>query len=88
MRNPIGRIFEWLLRLLLPAPGHHRAAETSPLTHCVSTPATDSPRVLDPYVWPAIHGEDVRLVRPYVVAHERGMRPSPANATPWTAVAR
>ncbi|MFF1421075.1 hypothetical protein [Streptomyces sp. NPDC058280] len=36
------------------------------------------PRVPDPYVWRAIRGEDIRLVRPYVLAHERRMWPGPA----------
>lgn len=88
MRNLIGRIFESLLRLLLPAPGNHRAAETNSFAHCVTPPTPDGPRVPDPYVWPAIRGEDVRLIRPYVIAHERGTRPGPATDTHWTAVAR
>ncbi|MGW2022711.1 hypothetical protein [Streptomyces decoyicus] len=29
------------------------------------------PRVPDPYVWGPIRGEDVQLVRPYLVAHEQ-----------------
>ncbi|MEW1719358.1 hypothetical protein [Streptomyces sp. NPDC093109] len=54
----------------------------------MTPPTPDGPRVPDPYVWPAIRGEDVRLIRPYVIAHERGTRPGPATDTHWTAVAR
>ncbi|MFF7230131.1 MULTISPECIES: hypothetical protein [unclassified Streptomyces] len=32
------------------------------------------PRVPDPYVWGPIRGEDVQLVRPYLVAHEQQMQ--------------
>lgn len=74
MRNHIGRIFEWLLNLLLPAPGHHRAAGNNPARGCMDTPTMSLPRIPDPYVWPSIRGEDVRLVRPYIVAHERRTR--------------
>ncbi|MFE2092881.1 hypothetical protein ACWD4L_34450 [Streptomyces sp. NPDC002596] len=63
MRNHIGRIFVFLLNLLLPAPGHHRAAGYNPAQGCMDTPA--------------IRGEDVRLVRPYIVAHERRTRSGP-----------
>ncbi|MGW7577347.1 hypothetical protein [Streptomyces sp. NPDC054765] len=31
------------------------------------------PRGADLYVWGPIRGEDVRLVRPYVIAHEQQM---------------
>lgn len=62
MRNHIGRVFERLISLLLPPPGHHRAAD-------VATMAL--PRERDPYVWPTMCGKDDRLVRPYVLAQER-----------------
>ncbi|WP_406210996.1 hypothetical protein [Streptomyces decoyicus] len=32
------------------------------------------PRVPDPYLWGPIRGEDVQLVRPYLVAHEQQMQ--------------
>ncbi|MFE4370457.1 hypothetical protein ACFRMN_19865 [Streptomyces sp. NPDC056835] len=44
----------------------------------MDTPTMSLPRVPDPYIWRAIRGEDVRLVRPYVIAHERRTRPGPA----------
>lgn len=77
MRNHIGRIFELLLNLLLPAPGHHRAAGNNPAGGCSDTPTMSLLRIPDPYVWPTIRGEDVRLVRPYIVAHERRTRSRP-----------
>ncbi len=49
-----------LLRLLLPAAGRHRATGARP-----SAPSTGAPRV------PALSGEAIGLVRPYVIAHER-----------------
>lgn len=77
MRNHIGRIFGFLLNFLLPAPGHHRAAEKWSVSGCVDTSTMTLPRVPDPYAWSPIRGEDVRLVRPYIVAHERRTRPGP-----------
>ncbi|PBC86344.1 hypothetical protein SAMN05428945_6117 [Streptomyces sp. 2224.1] len=73
MRNHIGRFFELLLKVLLPAPGHHRAVRTRPVVGCVDTPTISFsvPRVLDPYLWDPIRAEDVQLVRPYLVAHEQ-----------------
>ncbi|MGW7485834.1 hypothetical protein [Streptomyces sp. NPDC054786] len=76
MRNHIGRVFELLLKALLPAPGHHRVVGTSPVVGCADTPtmSLSLPRVPDPYVWRPIRGEDVQLVRPYLVAYERQMQ--------------
>ncbi|MCZ1006100.1 hypothetical protein [Streptomyces lydicus] len=73
MRNHIARLFEWLLTVLLPAPGHHRAVGTSQVVGCVDTPTIRFrvPRVPDPYLWGPIRGEDVQLVRPYLVTHEQ-----------------
>ncbi|QHY96048.1 hypothetical protein SSPS47_13070 [Streptomyces sp. S4.7] len=62
MRNHIGRVFERLISLLSPPPGHHRAADVR---------AMAVPRARDPYVWPTMCGEDDRLVRPYVAQDRR-----------------
>lgn len=53
MRNHFGRVFERLINLLLPPPGHRRAAVTPPTT---------LPRVRDPYVWPMTRGDEVGLM--------------------------
>ncbi|MFE9144224.1 hypothetical protein [Streptomyces tubercidicus] len=53
------------------------------------------PRIADPYVWGPICGEDVQLVRSYLVAHEQQMqRQADAGRcagslcdSPWMAVA-
>lgn len=62
MRNDIGRILGRLISLLRRARVRHRA---------VGAPMLALPRVRDPYVWPMMPGEDARLVRPYLLAHER-----------------
>lgn len=67
MPHCIARIFEPLLRLLLPAPGRHRGAETDPATPLTDAPTARLPRVSAP----VLRGEDIGLVRPYLVAHER-----------------
>ncbi len=64
MPHAIVWIFESLLRLPLPARGRHRSPEPSQAVRSVN-PSTRLPRV------PAPRGEDIGLVRPYVVAHER-----------------
>ncbi|MFI0225521.1 hypothetical protein [Streptomyces lydicus] len=97
MRNHIGRVFELLLKVLLPARGHHRAAGTSPVVGGVDTPtmSLSLPRVHDPYVWGPIRGEDVQLVRPYLVAREQQMQRRAESGccavsvcdSPWMAVA-
>ena len=52
-----------LLRLLFPAAGRHRAPDSHP-----SVPPVQA--VPEPPA-PALSGEDIGLVRPYLVAHER-----------------
>ncbi|MET7604108.1 hypothetical protein ABZU45_24900 [Streptomyces avermitilis] len=64
MPHCIARIFEPLLRLLLPAPGRHRSAEGTPAAPTVDVPTALLPRV-------PVGGEDIGLVRPYLVAGER-----------------
>lgn len=65
MLNCIARIFEPLLRLLWPAPGRHRSPRAHPAAPPVGVPTALLPRV------PALRGEDIGLVCPYLVAHER-----------------
>lgn len=65
MPNAIAWFFESLLHLLLPARGHHRSPEPSPVARPVDAPTIRLPRV------PVLRGEDIELVRPYLVAHER-----------------
>jgi hypothetical protein len=55
------RMLRSLLRLLLPSAGRHRAANA----HRAPMTAPRHPRV------PALDGEAIGLVRPYVLAHER-----------------
>lgn len=67
MPHFIPRILEPLLTLFLPAAGRHRAAGSPS-----GEPYADAPTVRLPRV-PAepLRGEDVALVRPYLVAHEQ-----------------
>jgi hypothetical protein len=67
MTHTIARIFESLLRLLLPARGCHRAAGIRPAASREDAPTGCLPRVPAP----VLRGEDIALVRPYVIAHER-----------------
>ncbi|MFC9234325.1 hypothetical protein ACFTZI_36055 [Streptomyces decoyicus] len=70
MPNGIARIFELLLRLLLPAPGRHRSAGAYP--YGAMPPRTDRPPVRSRLVRvPMLRGEDTIMVRPYLVAYER-----------------
>ncbi|SEC22570.1 hypothetical protein SAMN05428945_2354 [Streptomyces sp. 2224.1] len=65
MPHCIARIFEPLLRLLLPPPGRHRAVGAH----------FDGPRAVAAAGRlarePVVRGEDTVMVRPYLVAHER-----------------
>ncbi|MFJ9715060.1 hypothetical protein ACIRPQ_03805 [Streptomyces sp. NPDC101213] len=70
--NRIALLVEPLLRLLLPASGRHRhrnrhrAGEGAPLAPVPAAPSRHpSPHEA------LLHGEDSRLVRPYLLAHER-----------------
>lgn len=66
MAHGIAGLFEPLLRFLFRATGRHRAARSGPETR----PQEDTPTV--PHArTPALRGEDIGLVRPYLVAHER-----------------
>jgi hypothetical protein len=65
MPHAIAWTFETLLCLLLPARGRHRSSDPSQAARTMDAPTTRLPRV------PALRGEDIGLVRPYLVAHER-----------------
>ncbi|MFE0175185.1 hypothetical protein ACFWZ2_22975 [Streptomyces sp. NPDC059002] len=68
MPHCIARIFEPLLRLLLPSSGRHRDPDDVPADVYPVAPQTS--RLLHAPC-PVLRGEDVRLVRPYLVAFER-----------------
>ncbi|MBT2419659.1 hypothetical protein J7F01_30545 [Streptomyces sp. ISL-22] len=68
MPHCIVRIFEPLLRLLWPAPGRHRSPDQPSTGLCVEAPTACPSRPLAP---PVLRGEEIGLVRPYLVAHER-----------------
>ncbi|MEU7634543.1 hypothetical protein [Streptomyces sp. NPDC039016] len=66
--NRIASLFLPLLRLLFPAPGRHRA----PGSPAVTAPREVAPQAVAPLRAPArppvlLRGEDVPLVRPYVL---------------------
>lgn len=76
MRKTTARFVEWLLELLLPAPGRHRAVGIRPDVRRPDTPTARLARVPLAHVW-LPDGPDVSetgLVRPYVLAHERQRR--------------
>lgn len=66
MAHCIARFIESLLRFLLPSPGRHWAPDPA----APAVPAADTPTA-PPRCVPMLRGEDNRLVRPYLVAHER-----------------
>ncbi|MFJ9349413.1 hypothetical protein [Streptomyces sp. NPDC101237] len=68
MPHCIARIFEPLMRLLWPAPGRHRRTD-----HPSAGLAVEASRACPARVPAArvVHGEEVGLVRSYLVAHER-----------------
>lgn len=65
MPDCIARIFEPLLRFLLPAAGRHRSPGPTWSAPDFDEPTRPLPRV------PVLRGEDIGLVRPYLVAFER-----------------
>ncbi|MGI5349165.1 hypothetical protein ACQEU8_13355 [Streptomyces sp. CA-250714] len=71
MANPIPQFVRWLLQLLLPGAGRHRTVETASPAMRGDTPTLMLPRVHRVFDRSSLRGEDVGLVRPYVVAHER-----------------
>ncbi|MFE9876059.1 hypothetical protein [Streptomyces sp. NPDC005784] len=68
MPHCIAHIFEPLLRLLWPARGRHRRPDHSSAGLAVEASTVCPARVLAARV---VRGEEVGLVRPYLVAHER-----------------
>lgn len=71
MRNCIGRVFKPLVRVLRPGRGRHRTVGTRQPVDCADAPTLQLPRVRQMSRKPVLRGEDVQLVRPYLVAHER-----------------
>lgn len=69
MRQHSAWIFELLLRVLLPAQGRHRSAGALPAVGREDAPTLALPRV--PVRQPGLlRGEDVPLIRPYVLTPE------------------
>ncbi|WP_369224774.1 hypothetical protein AB5J52_28645 [Streptomyces sp. R39] len=68
MPHCIVRIFEPLLRLLLPAPGRHRSPDQPSAGPCMEAPTARPSRAS---ASPVLRGEEIGLVRPYLAAHER-----------------
>ncbi|MGP8299517.1 hypothetical protein ACTPOK_16660 [Streptomyces inhibens] len=69
MAERIARIFEALMRLLLPGPGRHRGADERPAVRHQEVPTFTLPRV--PAHGPVlVRGEDAALIRPYVLTLE------------------
>ncbi|WP_328547235.1 hypothetical protein [Streptomyces platensis] len=83
MPHCIARIFESLMRLLVP-PGRHRAGGAHSDVPRAAATAGRLTRV------PVLRGEDTVMVRPYLVVHERRQQARKPSARPrafWTAVA-
>ncbi|MFJ9853399.1 hypothetical protein [Streptomyces sp. NPDC101150] len=68
MPHSIRTIFEWVLRLLLPARGCHRAAAVPPVSTAMETSPLLSPDAKPRAV--LLRGEDSYLIRPYVLTSE------------------
>jgi hypothetical protein len=63
----IAQIFEPLLRILRPSEGRHRRADRRPAAVNAGAPTESLPHV----PIPPLRGEEIGVVRPYLVAHER-----------------
>jgi hypothetical protein len=61
--HAISQTLKWLLQLLLPAPGRHRAAVAQ---RPATAPHADKPALRPSPLW-----REIGLVRPHLVAHER-----------------
>ncbi|MGW2567033.1 hypothetical protein [Streptomyces sp. NPDC001537] len=72
MLHHIARLVEPLLRLLWPASGRHRH-RVGGVTPVPAAPAAPSSRRPSPHETP-LRGEDSRLIRPYLLAHEERER--------------
>ncbi|MFI8308692.1 hypothetical protein ACIF80_35875 [Streptomyces sp. NPDC085927] len=92
MLHRIALLVEPLLRLLWPASGRHRHRNRHRAGEAAPTPAPAAP--VTPGRRPSphealLHGEDSRLVRPYLLAHERRVQARQQRArrrTLWLAV--
>ncbi|MGW7041566.1 hypothetical protein ACWGDT_02375 [Streptomyces avermitilis] len=72
MSHRIARLFEPLLRLLLPGTGRRRRAATATApAHRRPTPSYAQGQTARSAGSRPLRGEDNAMVRPYVVAHER-----------------
>ncbi|MFI7244381.1 hypothetical protein [Streptomyces qinglanensis] len=71
MANSIPQFVRWLLQRLLPGAGRHRIVEAASPAIPGDTLTLMLPRVHRVFDRSSLRGEDVRLVRPYVVAHEK-----------------
>ncbi|MFI1736743.1 hypothetical protein [Streptomyces sioyaensis] len=69
MAKNIAKIFESLLRLLLPARGRHRPSGSLPAVRCAEAPTLRPARVLGEREG-LLRGEDAALIRPYVLTPE------------------
>ncbi|MFC5781308.1 hypothetical protein OG758_30205 [Streptomyces sp. NBC_01474] len=86
MLNPIARLIKALLRLAWPASGRHRQHAGAPPNPAPAAPTP--PRRPSPHAAP-LRGEDSRLVRPYLLAHEQreqAKRQRGRRRTLWLAV--
>ncbi|MEU9121945.1 hypothetical protein AB0C96_19140 [Streptomyces sp. NPDC048506] len=70
MRKHSAWIFELLLRVLLPARGRHRSAGALPAVRWEDAPTLTLPRVPVGRRQGLLRGEDVALIRPYVLTSE------------------
>ncbi|WEB42851.1 hypothetical protein MOV08_28765 [Streptomyces yunnanensis] len=69
MRKHSAWLFELLLRVLLPAGGRHRSADAPPEAGCEDAAAPVPLRVLSKHAG-LLRGEDVPLIRPYILTPE------------------
>ncbi|MFE4249080.1 hypothetical protein ACFRU3_06195 [Streptomyces sp. NPDC056910] len=86
MLNPVARLIEALLRLAWPASRRHRQHAGAPPNPAPA--AHTPPRRPSPHTAP-LRGEDSRLVRPYLLAHEQreqAKRQRARRRTLWLAV--
>ncbi|MET8244834.1 hypothetical protein ABZV31_10680 [Streptomyces sp. NPDC005202] len=85
MPHRIVHIFEPLLRLLWPAPGRHRRPDRRSAALGAELTTACPPRVPGAQV---LRGEEIGLVRPYLVAHERrkAQRQQARRRSLWLAV--
>lgn len=67
MQDPIRRLLEWVSTVLAPrARGQHRAYLSAATTSVRPAPLTSRIREAEP-----LNGDEVALIRPYLLAHEQ-----------------